>query len=119
MATASTIDFTLAKTKHLVWKTKLRSFLDGKESLSEAQVVSHTDCDLGKWLHFEGIRTYGTIPEMRELEKTHIELHAVVKKVVQLKKQGNTVQAEAELRKVEPISQRIIALLNTIEQKIK
>jgi methyl-accepting chemotaxis protein len=113
------IDFSSARTKHLLWKTRLRAFLEGKESLTEAQAVSHRDCDLGKWLYSQGMRDYGHLPEMQQLEKIHAELHAVVKRVVRLKEADNIAEAEREFHKVEPISQKIIALLSVIEQRVK
>ncbi len=113
------IDFSLARTAHLAWKARLRSFLDGKQTLTEAQAVSQRDCDLGKWLYGEGMAKYGTLSEMRELERVHADLHGTVKRIVELKRSGNAPAAEQEFTKIDPISHRIIALLTTIEQKVK
>ena len=112
-------DFAVARVMHIAWRSSLRSFLDGKESMSEEQAVSHKDCDLGKWLYTDGMPAYGTMPEIKELEKIHIELHAIVKRVVQLKKSGDTAAAEQELAKLESVSQKIFLLLVTIEKKIE
>jgi methyl-accepting chemotaxis protein len=112
-------DFAVARVMHIAWKSGLRSFLDGKEIMNEDQVVSHRDCDLGKWLYSVGMAEYGTMPEMQELEKVHVELHSIVKRVVQLKTSGDASAAEIELAKIEPVSQKIFSLLVSIEQKIK
>ena len=112
-------DFAVARVMHIAWKSSLRSFLDGKESMSDEQAISHNDCDLGKWLYTDGMSSYGTMPEMKELEKVHIELHAIVKRVVQLKKSGDAAAAEQELSKLEAVSQKIFLLLVAIEQKIE
>ncbi len=45
----ATIDFVSARIKHLNWKVRLRLFLDGIETMTQEQAVSHKDCDLGKW----------------------------------------------------------------------
>lgn len=111
-------DFAVARVMHIAWKSSLRSFLDGKESMTEEQAISHKDCDLGKWFYSEGMSSYGTMPEMQELEKVHIELHTIVKRVVQLKHSGDKPSAEQELSKLEPVSQKIFSLLVAIEQKI-
>lgn len=113
------IDFAVARVMHVAWKSGLRSFLDGKETLTEEQAVSHKDCDLGKWLYSEGMSKYGNMPEMKELEKVHVELHSVVKRVVQLKNSGNAPAAEQELAKIEPLSQKMFSLLVAIEQKVE
>ncbi|MEO5355686.1 MAG: methyl-accepting chemotaxis protein [Nitrospirae bacterium YQR-1] len=113
-----TFDFSNARSKHLAWKSRLRDFLDGKESLSEAQAVSHKDCDLGKWLYSKGISTFGDIPEMLKLEKIHEELHSLVKDIVRMKNSGDTASAEAQFTHIGPMSQEIISLLTAIERKV-
>jgi len=112
------LDLELAKSQHLRWKARLRGFLDGKETLTEQQVTSHRDCDLGKWLYSEGISRYGHLPEMQELERIHAELHDTVRRVVQLHRSGQKDSANRELMKIEPISQRIIQLLTHLENLI-
>jgi len=112
------LDLELAKSQHLRWKARLRGFLDGKETLTEQQVTSHRDCDLGKWLYSEGISRYGHLPEMQELERIHAELHDTVRRVVQLHRSGQKDSANREFMKIEPISQRIIQLLTHLENLI-
>ncbi len=118
-ATSNGLDFSAARIKHLSWKTRLRSFLDGQESMSKDQAVSHHDCDLGKWLYATGMDTYGHMPEMRSLEKVHAELHGIIKDVVRLKHSGDDDGAEKKFAKVESISGKIVAMLNHIESDVK
>jgi methyl-accepting chemotaxis protein len=113
------IDFAVARVMHVAWKSGLRSFLDGKETLTEDQAVSHKDCDLGKWLYSEGMTKFGNLPEMKELEKIHVELHSIVKRVVQLKNSGNASAAEQEVAKIEPLSKKMFSLLIVIERKVE
>jgi len=112
-------DFAFARIMHIAWKASLREFLDGKGSLTMHQAVSHKDCDLGKWLYSEGMEKYGNLPEMKEFEKVHIELHAIVKKTLQYKNSGDTSAAEKEFEKMDKISSKIFSLLVTIEKKIE
>jgi methyl-accepting chemotaxis protein len=113
------LDFSAARIKHLSWKTRLRSFLDGQESMSKDQAVSHHDCDLGKWLYSTGMESYGHMPEMKTLEKTHAELHGIIKDVVRLKHGGDDKGAEKKFAKIESISGKIVAMLNHIESVVK
>lgn len=96
----------------------MRGFLDGQESLTDAQAVSHKDCELGKWLYADGMTKYGTIEDMKTLEKEHIYLHATVKRIIELKHTGDTVAAKRELEKLDQISQKVTALLTAVEQKV-
>ena len=112
-------DFAVARVMHIGWKATLREFLDGKESLTLEQAVSHKECDLGKWLYSDGLTTYGAMPEMQEFEKVHIELHATIEKVLQFKNSGDATSAEKEYEKMDKISSKIFSLLVTIEKKIE
>ena len=99
-------------------KFKVKQFLDGKGDLSESQAVSHEDCDLGLWLYARGLPKFGTIPEMKELEKVHRDLHACVREIIQLKNAGKTADAEREFARLEEASDRIISLLDSVEEKV-
>ncbi len=113
------LDFKLAKSKHLAWKERLRNFLDGKEELSQAQVVSHRQCDLGKWLYEDGLRVYGEHAEMIEMEKIHKEMHSHITSIIDAKADGNMQEAEELFNKVSSCSSQVVDNLSTIEQKIK
>jgi len=116
---SSSVDFSSARTKHRLWITRLRSFLDGKESLTEQQIVSHKDCDLGKWIYAEGIKKYGNIPQFQQLEKIHEDFHSKIKTVKQHRDSGDIQLAEQAFDKMMPISEHVISLLNDIEQNLK
>ncbi|MEJ2344299.1 MAG: methyl-accepting chemotaxis protein [Gammaproteobacteria bacterium] len=111
------VDLQFAKTAHLVWKKNLRDFLDGKGSLSTAQAVSHHDCSLGKWYYGEGMQCYGDVPEMKELESPHAEMHELIKTIISLRDADRQEEAEEEYQKIGPLSKRIVALLDAIEMK--
>jgi methyl-accepting chemotaxis protein len=111
------MDFGSARSKHLMWKSRLRRFLNGQEAMSQDQAVSHKQCDLGKWLYSQGLKRYGQLQEMQELEKVHQRLHGVIKRIVEFKHGGQQDQAEREFEQVEPISQKVVSLLNAIERQ--
>ncbi len=112
------LDFSLARTKHVVWKARLRSFLDGHGRLTAEQATQHTECELGKWLYSEGIRDYGSLPEMQTLVREHELLHRTIRAIVDLKAAGKLIDAEAEFRKVEPMSSIIVDLLDALEDRV-
>ncbi|WP_177420623.1 methyl-accepting chemotaxis protein [endosymbiont of Lamellibrachia barhami] len=115
---AVTIDFEAAKSAHLAWKARLQGFLDGQTSLNQNEAVSHHDCVLGKWYDSEGLSRYGEIPEMRELEAPHAAMHELIKQIVQKKNAGSEAEAAQLLRQVDPLSLRIISLLDIVERKV-
>lgn len=111
----SSLDFTQAKLKHTAWKLRIRDFLDGKPGLTAAQASSHKDCDLGKWLYSEGLKNWGSLPDMKALEKEHETLHRTIKTIIDLKVAGKVKQAEAEFLKIDPLSTKIVDLLTKVQ----
>jgi methyl-accepting chemotaxis protein len=110
-------DFTDIRLKHISWRVKLNDFLEGKPGLTEEQATSHKACDVGKWLYSVGLKKYGTMPEIRELEENHVALHATVKNIISLKRVANIYAAKEELEKLDKILRKIMFLLVDIEQK--
>jgi methyl-accepting chemotaxis protein len=109
------LDLTAAKSAHLNWKTRLRAFLDGQASLTEAEAVSHQQCAFGKWYYSEGLKNFGHIKELRDVEEPHAELHRTIKAIVKAQNAGDKVTAERLYATVEDISRRIVALLDAAE----
>ncbi|MET0044109.1 MAG: methyl-accepting chemotaxis protein [Candidatus Thiodiazotropha sp. 6PLUC3] len=103
---------------HLSWKTKLRSFLDGKGALDERVAFDHTQCGFGKWYDAHGRTDLGHISEIREIEKPHKELHELIKTIAELKKRGDLAGAEREYQRVGPMSENIVALMGSIKSKL-
>lgn len=111
------VDLSAAKTAHLSWKGRIRAYLDGTGTLSSNQVTSHKDCDLGKWYYTEGLENYGHLAEMKDLEQPHAELHRLIGDIVGLRKSGKLEQAEQLFQKIDPLSEKIITLLDAIEKQ--
>jgi len=113
-----TIDFEVAKSAHLAWRARLRGFLDGRESLSRQEVVSHRDCVLGSWYYGNGISKYGHIHGMRKMEGPHTELHNIIREIITLKENGQDAEAEEYFTKIEPLSKQIVGLLDQVEETV-
>ena len=111
-------DFTDIRLQHVTWRVKLNDFLEGKPSMTEEQATNHEACDVGKWLYSVGMKKYGTMPEMQELEKIHVELHLTVKNIMSLKQSQNISAVKEELEKLDIIKRKIMFLLADIEQKL-
>jgi chemotaxis protein histidine kinase CheA len=115
---AQALDFASARSKHLLWKSRLQDFLDGKSTLTINEAGSHKDCALGKWLYSSGLQQFGNLPEMKQLESLHQQFHGAVREVISLKTSGNTAGAERELVQVESLSGQIVSLLTGLERQV-
>ncbi|MGB2974188.1 MAG: CZB domain-containing protein, partial [Candidatus Competibacter sp.] len=117
MSVGGSIDFSLAANKHLAWKSRLRQFLNGEQNLTEAELVSHRECDFGKWLYAGGMTKFGYLDEMKEVEKQHAEFHSAIKTLISLQREGRDDQARIQLGKIDRLSDKVVSLLNILEGK--
>ncbi|MBA4501223.1 methyl-accepting chemotaxis protein [Marinobacterium marinum] len=113
------IDLSAAKSAHLSWKTRLRSFLDGESTLTEQEAVSHFDCAFGKWYYSDGKQKYGQMQEFSSIEGPHERLHALVKQAIQYRSAGELGQAEACYDQVAQISGEIVEKLTILEDRVQ
>jgi|GEM_PF-962392 len=109
-------DFELARAIHRTWVIRLEGFLDGHESLTEREAISHHQCELGKWYDNKGLALYGHIQQMRKLGEDHQQLHAIIKQVVVKTNNGLKVDKEEVLNDVRTLSEKIIAHLTAIQK---
>ena len=114
------IDFSMARTKHLGWKSRLRNYMRGGNGngLDKTQATSPRQCDLGQWLYKEGLSQYGSNLDMKKLEKVHAEMHTAVGKVIRAKDADNMDLAKTELGKVSELSGQVVELLTRIEKNL-
>ena len=112
------LDFALARNQHLLWKKRLREFLDGKGNLTLNEAGSHEDCNLGRWLYSSGLAQFGKLPEMQQLESLHRQFHGAVREVISLKTSGDSASSERELARTDSLSTQIVSLLAALEKQM-
>jgi methyl-accepting chemotaxis protein len=118
LAGSDALDFEAAKSAHLSWRARIRSFLDGRGSLTRAEALSHRECVLGRWFYGPGLKQYGHLEGMRALEAPHKELHSVIGQIVELKNQGNHMSAEQKYNDLIDLSAKIVARLDALEESL-
>ncbi|WP_074489431.1 ATP-binding protein [Mucilaginibacter polytrichastri] len=112
------LDFEQAKSKHLLFKSRLRSILYNIP-VEEGPVLSHHECSVGKWIYGHALVAYGHIPEMHELEMVHADIHISARKLVAMHKDGKTKEARDGLSEMEVVADQLVHLLGLIEKKLK
>lgn len=55
---------------------------------------------------------------MKSLESEHVAMHTAARKIVELKEAGKTAEAEAEFRRLDALSQKVVALLRALDKKL-
>lgn len=113
------VDFSLSRLKHQARHLRLRLYLDGKGEVIASDSDSARDCKLGKWIYSVGLKKYQAIPEVQRLEQLHADVHSGIKRIIELKRAGNTSQAEQEFARLEPASNELLSLLTAVEDKVR
>src|SRR5260370_4273159 len=108
-------DFSQARVKHQQWLARLREVLDNKAILTAQQAGSPTECALGKWLYSSGLKNYAELAEIHLVERTHIQFHELVAKILGLKEQGHPAEPKHAFRQLGPLSSTIVPLLTELE----
>ncbi|WP_165963487.1 CZB domain-containing protein [Hymenobacter radiodurans] len=111
-------DFEMAQVRHLLFKSKLRSALYGSGT-DEAPIRDAQVCALGVWIRERALITYAHLPESRELDKVHQQIHQEANRLLDLHQQGKVEQAIAGLTSVQGYVDEITRLLRTMEQKLR
>jgi PAS domain S-box-containing protein len=112
------LDFEQARSKHLLFKSRLRSILYDIP-VEEGPVLSHHECSVGKWIYGHALAAYGHIPEMHELEMVHADIHISARKLVAMHKEGRTKDARNGLSEMEAVADKLVSLLSIIETKLE
>ncbi|MEO5337616.1 MAG: CZB domain-containing protein [Magnetospirillum sp. WYHS-4] len=108
------IDISRARLIHLKWLLQLETILR-QETIPQLQ--SYRSCELGKWIHTEGMVKYNKYPEMSFLEKRHKHFHDTADLLVKLYKSKNYVEAEVALDELKRDSQDLIFMLTMVEYR--
>lgn len=111
-------DFESALVKHLLFKSKLRSFLYGSGT-SEAPIRDPQACSFGQWITDKALPDYGHLPETRELDRVHVRMHQVANRLMDLHQNGQKEEAITGLAEMSTIADHITNLLRTMEQKLR
>jgi PAS domain S-box-containing protein len=111
------LDFEQARTKHLQFKTQLRSILYGAQ-VDVAPILSEHECALGTWIYDHALPQYSHLPQMQQLEQVHTAIHTCARKLVGLYEEGNESAAREGLTGMEAIADELVGLLGSVESQI-
>lgn len=110
--------FESAKIKHIVFKSKVKSYLYGSNTPLEP-ILNYRQCSFGQWIYEVGLTQFKHMPEMHQLEKVHRGIHEHAIHLVTLKQKDNIESAIAGLPELEFLAANIVQLLEQIQEKAK
>jgi methyl-accepting chemotaxis protein len=104
------------KADHVTWKTRMLNMAMGGEILTEAELVDHTQCRLGKWYYSIGKARYGHMPLFQQMESPHARVHEIGKEIAASMLNDDIHQAR---QKIDELEQTSIHLLGLIDQLLE
>lgn len=111
-------NFAHARRAHRQWKGIIHAYLEGMNiQFNHDAATDHTQCQLGKWYYQGEGQQYKNLPEMQEVEKHHIQLHALIKSIMDAHKDKDTAKTKELFAQISDISDRVIQALNVAEAK--
>ncbi len=113
------VDFAAAKGAHHAWLLRVHAFLEGRGTLTDQEAISHHHCELGRWYDEVGRERYGDLPELRQLERPHAELHQQVQELRRAKAEEDFVAQAAAEQRIRDLSTQISALLDRLSSLVQ
>ncbi|OWP63842.1 hypothetical protein CDA63_06405 [Hymenobacter amundsenii] len=111
-------EFDAARIKHLLFKSKLRSFLYGSNT-AEGPIRDPDLCSLGQWINQRVLLAYAHLPESRELDQVHRHIHTEANRLMDLRLSGRSDEATAGLGQINQLADQIVVLLHTLEASVQ
>jgi methyl-accepting chemotaxis protein len=75
-------DIIKIKQAHMMFKDNIRKVMKGEKQMTSEEVSTEQNCMFGKWFYSPGGKQYEHLPEYKEVEKFHAEVHGTGKQIV-------------------------------------
>lgn len=108
---------TLAKTDHLMWKSRIHFMLKGLIQLEADKVKDHRVCRLGKWYFGKGMESYRDVPIFLQLNESHASFHQACAEAIELYKQGKHELVAEKTKEIDRLSRQVVEMLDTLSSQ--
>ncbi|NGZ07075.1 MAG: hypothetical protein G8237_12045 [Magnetococcales bacterium] len=107
------IDFGIARIAHVMWESELEELVEQRRKT--VHLTSHEDCELGQWLHGEGIRELYHLTPLRQLVEIHERFHRSALHLLSIFSTSTPEQVEQEMRQIRSFSRDIVYFITEAE----
>lgn len=108
---------------HSDWKLRLlKAATGGEEVLDAVKIGQDCNCLLGKWLHGDGEKQFGSLSSFRVCIKNHAEFHLQASKVATMINAGRSDEARKMLDRGTPyseISLQVVLAIRGLQREAK
>ena len=107
-------DIGKVKTAHLAWRARLQAVIKGYKTMRADEVVSHHDCEFGKWYFSPEGQALAAFPAYAEVDKHHEAVHGLARQVVSLVEKGERERAQSLAQEFETIKEKLFKSLDAL-----
>lgn len=107
------IDFSMARIAHVLWESELEELIQQRRK--SVHLTSHEDCELGMWLHGEGIRELYHLSPLRQLVEIHERFHRTALHLLLIHSSATPETIEREMQGIRSLSRDIVYFITEAE----
>ncbi|MBF0097028.1 MAG: CZB domain-containing protein [Magnetococcales bacterium] len=107
------VDFCAARVAHVLWESELEEMVQQRRKT--INLGTYKDCDLGVWLHGDGIRELYHLDSVRHLVKVHEAFHHTADRLVALIFTDQQQDIAGEMTRLRNLSRDIVYLVTEAE----
>ncbi|MBF0273075.1 MAG: CZB domain-containing protein [Magnetococcales bacterium] len=107
------VDLGIARMAHVLWESELEEMV--QKHRKTIHLTSHVDCELGVWLHGDGIRELYHLDPVRRLVGVHEQFHQAADRLVSLIAMDSEENIEREMNRVRSLSRDIVYFITEAE----
>ena len=113
-------DFESARSKHVHFKSKLRSYLFGNKG-ETGPLRDPEQCSLGLWVvdRLRGQGAYAHLSEARQFDQKHVLIHKEANRLMDLQDAGQDDQVSVNYTPLQQLADEMVTLLQTMEAKLR
>ncbi|PVV26752.1 MAG: hypothetical protein B6D79_05305 [gamma proteobacterium symbiont of Ctena orbiculata] len=105
----------VAISSHRKWMDNILGFISQENSLDHSKLDSK-HCTFSYWFNGIGFVQYGNMPEYKDINRLHEEIHALGYKLVSIKNSGNIEKTQQGVSDLMAMSKRMISLIENLDE---
>ncbi|MGC9385999.1 MAG: methyl-accepting chemotaxis protein [Hydrogenovibrio sp.] len=111
--------FAHARRTHRQWKGIITAYVEGLDvEFNQEAATDHRKCALGKWFYGPEGQQFMHLPEMKDVERWHAEVHATIKRIIEANKVDDIETIKTEFRNLDEASDEVIKYLTLTEKAV-
>jgi methyl-accepting chemotaxis protein len=106
------------KAAHMRWVERVEGMVNTGKSIPPKELVSHTECALGRWYTGIAKHEFGHLAEFQRLDAPHARLHQLAREAASNCESGNSAALMRNYQEIKRASAEVVAILDQLLSQI-